>query len=101
MTLANIAADFYREAQADVEAEQERKENKYQYQVNVNHEIGVLKDRLVKTLIEEDDRKRSAMFDEILNLLKKRLIPIRPNRSLPRTPFPRRVKFHHNHKSNC
>jgi hypothetical protein len=101
MTLANIAADFYREAQADVEDEQERKENKYQYQVNVNHEIGVLKDRLVKTLIEDDDRKRGAMFDEILNLLKKRLIPIRPNRSLPRTAFPRRVKFHHNHKSNC
>jgi hypothetical protein len=61
----------------------------------------MLKDRLVKTLIEEDGRKRSAMFDEILNLLKKRLIPIRPNRSLPRTAFPRRVKFHHNHKSNC
>jgi len=101
MTLANIAADFYREAQADVETEQERKENKYQYQINVNHEIGVLKDRLVKTLIEDDDRKRGAMFDEILSLLKKRLIPIRPNRSLPRTPFPRRVKFHHNHKSNC
>jgi hypothetical protein len=101
MTLANIAADLYREAQAEVEIEQEGKENKYQYQVNVNHEIGVLKDRLVKTLIEDDDKKRSAMFDEILNLLKKRLIPIRPNRSLPRTPFPRRVKFHHNHKSNC
>ena len=101
MTLANIAADFYREAQADVEDEQGRKENKHQYRVNVNHEIGVLKDRLIKTLIEEDDRKRSAMFDEILNLLKKRLIPIRPNRSLSRTAFPRRVKFHHNHKSNC
>jgi hypothetical protein len=34
MTLANRAADFYREAQADVEYEQEQKENKYQYQVN-------------------------------------------------------------------
>jgi hypothetical protein len=101
MTLANIAADFYREAQADVQTEQERKENKYQYQINVNHEIGVLKDRLVKTLIEDDDKKRGAMFDEILALLKKRLIPIRPNRSLPRTAFPRRTKFHHNHKSNC
>jgi len=101
MTLANIAADFYREAQADVEAEQEQKENKYQYQVNVSHEIGVLKDRLVKTLIEDDYKKRGAMFDEILALLKKKLIPIRPNRSLPRAAFPRKVKFHHNHKSNC
>jgi hypothetical protein len=99
MTLANIAADFYREAQADVETEQ--KAHKYRYQVNVNHEIGVLKDRRVKTLIEDDDKKRATMFDEILKLLKKRLIPIRPTRSLPRTAFPRKVKFHHNHKSNC
>jgi hypothetical protein len=101
MVLANLAADYFQEAQAQVEAEQERKENKYHYQVNVNHEIGVLKDRLVKTLLENDDRKRGAMFDEIINLLKKRLIPIRPNRSVPRIAYPRKAKFHHNHKSNC
>jgi hypothetical protein len=101
MVLTNLAADFFREAQAEVEMEQEGQGNKYEYQVNVNHEIGVLKDRLVKTLIEENDKKRGEMFDEIIKLLKKRVIPIRPNRSLSRTAFPRKVKFHHNHKSNC
>jgi hypothetical protein len=40
------------------------------------------------------------MFEEVVKLLKKRLIPVRPNRSIPRKP-PRKVKFHHNHKSNC
>ena len=100
MVLTNLAGDFFVEAQEEVEKEQKAKENKYRYQVNVNHEIGVLKDRLIETLLEDDDKKRGEKFDEIIKLLEKRLIPIRPNRSLPRT-LPRKAKFHHNHKSNC
>jgi len=66
----------------------------------MNHAVGVLKDRLIITLCEEDMEKRREMFDEITEMLKKRIIPIRPNRSLPRN-TPRKVKFHHNQKSNC
>ena len=80
--------------------EQQGKGNKYRYKVNVNHEIGVLKDRLIESLLEDNDQKRAEKFEEIVNLLRKRIIPIRPNRSLPRT-IPRKAKFHHNHKSNC
>jgi hypothetical protein len=101
MVLTNFAADFYWEAQELVDKEQEGKENKYQYQVNVNHEIGVLKDRLIKVLLEDDNKKRGKMFGKIISLLQKRTIPIRPNRSVPRIQFPRNAKFHHNHKSNC
>jgi hypothetical protein len=101
MVLTNLAADFFHEAQMEVDAEQVHKNNKYLYKVNMNHEIGVLKDLLIKTLIEDDDKKRGIMFDNIISLLKKRLIPIRPNRSLVRAAYPRKAKFHHNHKSNC
>ena len=100
MVLTNLAADFFVQAQEGVEKEQKKKDNKYRYQVNVNHEIGVLKDRLIRTLLEDDNKKRGKMFDEIITLLQKRLTPIRPNRSFPRT-TPRKAKFHHNHKSNC
>ena len=99
MVLTNLAANFFEEAQKEVDEEQKDKNNKYWYKVNINHEIGVLKDHLIKTLIEEDSKKRSEMYDEMIWLLKKRLIPIRPGRSLPRTA--RKVKFHHNRKSNC
>jgi hypothetical protein len=101
MTLTNIAADFYGEAQAEVETEQEGKENKYQYAVNVNHAIGVLKDRLVKAMLEDNDIKRGKLFYDVIRRLKKRLSPIRPKRSVKRIRFPRKAKFHHNHKSNC
>ena len=100
MTIDNIATELYWDAQEEVEREQRIKENKWEYQVNVNHEIGVLKDRLIRTLLEEDSEKRGMMIDEIADLLRKRIIPIRPNRSLPRN-IPRKAKFHHNHKSNC
>jgi len=101
MVLTNLAADFFQAAQEEVDDEQEKKDNKYWYQVNVNHEIGVLKDRLIKAILEEDGKKRGEKFEKVIELLKKRLIPIRPGRSLPRTKFPRKAKFHHNHKSNC
>jgi len=100
MTIANLATDFIYEAQEEVEAEQQGKGNKYKYKINVNHAIGVIKDRLIQTLCEEDDKKRSEMYDSIIEMLEKRIIPIRPNRSLPRN-IPRKAKFHHNHKSNC
>ena len=100
MILTNLAAEFYKEAQAEVEEAQKGKGNKWRYQVNVNHAIGVLKDRLIQALLIDDRIKRSEKFDEVVMLLEKRLVPIRPNRSLPRT-IPRKAKFHHNHKSNC
>jgi DNA-dependent RNA polymerase auxiliary subunit epsilon len=100
MVIANLLTDIKYEAQEEVEAEQEGKDNKYEYKINVNHAIGVIKDKLIQTLCEEDDEKRSEMFDEMIELLKKRIIPIRPNRSFPRT-TPRKARFHHNHKSNC
>jgi hypothetical protein len=100
MTLTNIAGGLYEEAQEGVEEEQRGKGNKWKYQVNVNHEIGVLKDRLIVMLLEKDDQRRGALFEEIIELLRSRLIPIRPNRSMLRRQ-PRKVKFHHNHKSNC
>ena len=99
MVLTNNATDFINEAHELVDKEQKGKKNKYKYKVNENHTIGVLKDRLIQTICEEDSKKKMEMFDEIIELLEKRIIPIRPNRSLPRTM--RKVKFHHNHKSNC
>jgi hypothetical protein len=100
MVLTNLAAECFAIAQEEVEKEQEGKDNKWKYKVNVNHEIGVLKDRFIMVLLENDLNKRNEKYYEIIRLLQKRLIPIRPGRSLPRH-TPRKVKFHHNHKSNC
>ena len=99
MVITNLAVDFINEAQEMVDEDQRGKENKYEYKINVNQTIGVLKDRLIQTICEEDHKKRMKMFDEITRALESKIIPIRPNRSFPRTR--RKAKFHHNQKSNC
>ena len=99
MIITNLALDFINEAQQIIDENQKGKGNKYEYKVNVNHTIGVLKERFIQTICEEDSKKRMEMFDEITKELERKIIPIRPNRSLPRTR--RNAKHHHNHKSNC
>jgi hypothetical protein len=69
MTLANIAGGLYEEAQEWVEEEQGGKGNKWKYQVDVNHEIGVLKDRLIVMLLEKNGQRRGAMFEEIIGVI--------------------------------
>jgi len=101
MYMSNIAAAAYWEAQAEVVKARAGKNNKYQYQVNVNHEIGILKDHFIAALFAKNSRWRSLKVNYILACLAMRVTPSRPNRSLPRNPFPRRAKFHHNIKSNC
>jgi len=100
LLLTNLSVEFHMEAQEKVDADQKGKGNKWHYKVNVNHEIGVLKDWLILCMLEDNNKKRGEMFEQIVNVLRKRIIPIRPNRSNPRT-IPRKAKFHHNQKSNC
>ena len=101
MYMTNIAAAAYWEAQEQVDDERAEKDNRYQYQVNVNHVIGVLKDRFILALLEDDEEKRSKQVRKILLLLAKRVSPVRPNRSVARKSSSRKSKFHHNQKSNC
>jgi hypothetical protein len=100
MYLANLANAFWWEAQEGVEERQKGKGNKYEYRVNVNHEIGVLKDKLITAVCEEDDERRRVIFDEINRRLISCTVPVRPGRSTPRRP-PGNKKFYMNQKLNC
>jgi len=97
MYLSNIAAAAFWDAQAAVDQERDGKENKYRYQVNVNHEIGVLKSRLIYALTSPDPWPD---VERILLRLARRVCPIKSGRSPKRNKFPRRSKFHWNSRSN-
>ena len=101
MYLVNVAAAAKTDAQVAINAERGDKNNKYNYKANTNELIGVLKDRLIEALSEDDDIKRAACVQEIITEISHSVIPIRFGRSAPRNPSPRKVKFHHNRKSNC
>jgi hypothetical protein len=101
MYLSNLAAVAWWEAQEHVKRERDGKANKYQYAVNVNHEIGVLKDRLIYAFILPTPDLVYCEVERIIRLLARRVCPIKPNRSPARNKYPRKVKFHSNARSNC
>jgi hypothetical protein len=98
MYLTNIAAVAWWEAQTIVEQEREGKDNNYQYQVNVNHEIGVLKDRLIYAFTRPNPAKE---VEKIILRLARRVCPKKTGRSVKRNNSPRKSKFHWNSRSNC
>jgi hypothetical protein len=101
MMLSNVIAVASREAQPVVDRAREGKNNKYRYRVNKNHAIGTFKDRFLLALLERNDEKRAEKTDEIIRLICEHAVPERKGRSIPRNPFPRKARFHHNLKSNC
>jgi hypothetical protein len=103
MTIAEFIGAAYRDAQKGIDERMALKNNKYEYRVNINYSIGVLKDGLIKSLLEDDNKKRTKKFERMLAKIEKRVVPVRLNRSPPRIPksFNPKGRFEHNRKSNC
>lgn len=101
MYLTNLASSFATDAKQDIIAARKDKENKYEYKANLNELIGILKDRFVFAISQRSSRVQARLVDEISEEIKRYVVPIRPNRVVPRNQYPRNAKFHHNQKANC
>ena len=87
----NIAWLFMQEVED--EANEEGKKFKHKYKVNKNIGLGILKNRLIKALILNEDLDEFCCY--VKQRMKKSLIPVRPGRSFPRIKSKAR-----NHASN-
>jgi hypothetical protein len=67
----------------------------------MNQAIGVFKNKLILALLIDDAAKRAKAVTDIINSLVKKIVPVRPGRSVPRNKHPRKSRFHYNKKSNC
>jgi hypothetical protein len=101
MYMANLVSATAFDAQAEIDDARKDKDNKYDYKVNSNELIGILKDKLITAVFETDPVKQAGIMNEIIMDAKRYVIPIRTNRSVPRNPSPRKVRFRHNKKANC
>jgi len=99
--LSNMITVAANETQPIIDSLQADSGNKYEYKVNRSHAVGVFKDRFIRMLIEPNKRKAKREYERIIHLLTYHLTPIRPDRSVPRNPCPRKARFHFNRKSNC
>ena len=99
--LANTVAATAFDAQAEIDEARKDKENQYDYQTNRNELIGILKDRFILAVVQEDPDKSAAMIQCIIDEVARSVVPKRLGRSTPRNPSPRKSKFYHNRKVNC
>ena len=101
MYLANMAAIAKNEADEKIKEERLDKDNKYEYQANVNTLIGSMRDRLADAVFTRNPDQRLKKLERIILEIQKSVVPIRPDDgNTPRLENPRKVKYHHNKRSN-
>lgn len=89
----NIQALIQWELSDEIEADNQNKARKYQYQLNKNVSIGLLKDTLVRLLMEEGDLQ--SFYRSVKQEMKRNIVPIRPGCN-----FPRKRKNHQKYTMN-
>lgn len=82
--LSNMVAFAKLQADENITNARKDKNLKYEYKANINIAIGILKDRLISMVLEENPLKRLALMNRIIKAISKNVIPVRPNRSAPR-----------------
>jgi hypothetical protein len=100
-TVSNTLSSALREANRKIGESGKEKGLKYKYRANVNHAVGVLKDQLIEILIADDLFARKYLYWELVGEIKRQIVPVRPNRKVPRKEYLKKPHFRHNHKSNC
>ena len=100
--MLNIAEDFRKDANKGIEKKKE-KGYKYDYQVNMNTLIGLLRERFILILISmaiNNDEKSQREYDELIEEIRKELVPIRPGRKNERKEYKGYNKYKKNYRRN-
>ena len=102
MLMLNIAEDFRKDANEGIE---KKKENgyKYDYQVNMNTLIGLLRERFILIIVSmaiNNDEKSQKEYDELIEEIRKELVPIRPGRKNERKEYKGYNKYKKNYRRN-
>ena len=99
MLLTNAVSVAKSEADEEIKKEREGKGNRYEYQMNVNIAVASMRNRFADAVLCADPVKRRIRITKILEEVSASVVPVRPDRNIPRKPA-RNVRFHHNKKSN-
>lgn len=97
--LNNLASLMILENREEIELRNAESDNKYQYKINVNTVISELKENVIMMLITDSKRQKKKLIKEIYQVISHSVVPIRPNRSFPRTKKHHSVKYHQNDRA--
>jgi hypothetical protein len=99
--LTNVIAFAKFDADKQVKSARADKKNKFEYQPNVNEIVGIFKDSFITACLDEDPKRRAHIAMGIVKSAANYVVPIRPDRSIPRPARVRDMRFRHNQKHNC
>ena len=80
----NIVKDLIIEAEYQAKKIAEEKNLKHEVRINENIAIGLFKETMIRLMLEEDERLRGRIFTELIEEMKKEIVPIRKSVSQPR-----------------
>ena len=103
---ATLCADYYLwmfevEANEQIREDRKEKDNKYEYMMNRSMFVCTLKEKLIRALSCPYKRKRTLLYDEMIEDARKHVVAIRPNRTTPRAKNKRKTEYSFNNKHNC
>lgn len=99
MLVFNMAEDIRKEANDKIDVNN-KSEIKYEYKVNMNVLVGTFREYLIMVLLEDDEDKAEKMYNNMIDEIKRSLVPVRPGRSLKRKPYSGVNKYRTNLRRN-
>ena len=94
MQVYNIAQDLITAAEARAARQARKKRLKHEVRVNENIAIGLLKEKFVRLVLEEDDVAKGEMFGRLIADMERHVVPVRKLKGSPR-------KWRHFNKYKC
>lgn len=96
--LSNIASMFEQEAEEELREKNAKKQLKHEYKINKNILIGKLKNTLIEMILEEDDDKKSRIYEQFIEEIKRNVVPVIKDRSVERKKTKRANKYSKNRR---
>jgi len=82
--LCNVIHDILLDAKLEFNIKNHQK-YKYRMEINKNIAIGIMKEELIRFILEEDKGRKKEIFDEIIVEISKNILPVRNGRHYVRT----------------
>ena len=95
--LCNLIQDMIADAQAIMDSSDEPPK-KHKMAINRAYAVGVMKDELVKALLETDKDKKTRIFTTMVSEIQSHVLPVRPDRHYPRKKGVTANKYPNSHK---
>ena len=95
--LCNILQDMIADAQKNYDSSG-KPPGKHKMAINKSYAVGIMKDNLVKALLEPDRDKKTQIFMRMLADIQRNVLPVRPGRSFERTKGTRAGKYSNTYK---